>query len=151
MLAIISRSPTDVRPVFDAIAESAARLLGGVSALVALVEGDELRLAAATSTGDAGHEAMQSFYPLRLDGNPFGARVLRERIVRDVSDAENVPAEPYRNLARARGFRSQLNVPIIRGGEAIGLIAVGRREARASTANEIALLQTFADQAGDRD
>src|SRR5690349_11610171 len=53
----------------------------------------------------------------------------------------------WRGLARARGYQSLAEVPLLRHDEAIGAIAVTRREPGGFTDDEIALLQTFADQA----
>src|SRR5262249_25179021 len=55
--------------------------------------------------------------------------------------------EPVRASARARGYHSWVTVPMLRQDEAVGTIAVTRSEAGGFTDEEIALLQTFADQA----
>src|SRR5262249_60030852 len=55
--------------------------------------------------------------------------------------------EDWRATARVRGYRSAVVVPLLRQGEAIGAIAVSRREPGGFTGDEIALLQTFASQA----
>ncbi|MBI2206648.1 MAG: GAF domain-containing protein [Candidatus Rokubacteria bacterium] len=149
ILRIISSSPTDVQPVFDAIVTSAVRLLGGFSGVLARLVGDELRLAASTSTGGAGDDALRSFYPFRVDSNPIAVKVIREKAVFAIADTEaDLDIWPeFRDVARARGFRSDILVPLIRDDRAVGLIAVTRREPHRSTDEEIALLQTFATQA----
>ena len=50
-------------------------------------------------------------------------------------------------MSRAVGFRSILAVPMLRDGVALGVIAVGRAEPGPFTDRQVALLQTFADQA----
>ena len=60
ILRVISRSQTDVPPVFDAIVESAVRLLRAYSGLLTLIEGDQIELAALTSTDDAGNAAVRA-------------------------------------------------------------------------------------------
>ena len=60
ILRVISQSPTDVQPVFDTIARSALRLLGGVAANVARLIGEELHLAALTTTSEAGDDAVKA-------------------------------------------------------------------------------------------
>src|SRR5262245_8044677 len=68
ILRVVSSSPTDVQPVFDAIVRSALRLLDAVGANVARVVGDELHLAALTATGEMGDRALSASYPMPIDG-----------------------------------------------------------------------------------
>src|SRR5262249_32597147 len=64
ILRVISSSPTDVRPVFDAIVASAQRLLDAFGANVARLVGDELHLAAFTTRGQPGDDALRAAYPM---------------------------------------------------------------------------------------
>src|SRR5262249_4589213 len=66
-----------------------------------------------------------------------------------VSDTETDQriAPLVREIARARGYRSSLIVPMVRQGQAIGTISVTRRDVGIFTDEEIALIKTFADQA----
>src|SRR5262249_56923604 len=59
ILRVISRSQTDVRPVFDAILASAIRLLNGYTGALTRREGDQITLAALTSTDDASDAAVK--------------------------------------------------------------------------------------------
>src|SRR6202011_3872635 len=63
ILRVISRSQTDVQPVFDAIVASAVRLLGAYSGVLTRVQSDQIELAALTSTNDAGDTAARTLYP----------------------------------------------------------------------------------------
>src|SRR5687768_7337682 len=63
ILRVISSTPTDVQPVFDAIVKSALHLLEGYSAVVTRVEGEIQYLGAYTSTSAAGDESLRSRYP----------------------------------------------------------------------------------------
>src|SRR6202165_1915277 len=63
ILKVIASSPSDVQPVFDAIATSAKRLIGGITASVARIVDDMLHLAAFVTTGRSGDEAHKSTYP----------------------------------------------------------------------------------------
>src|SRR5262249_26808636 len=63
ILRVISGSQTDVQPVFDAIIRSAVRLLGGFSGVVTLIVGDQLHLAALTSTNPSGDAAQKALWP----------------------------------------------------------------------------------------
>src|SRR5262245_47675314 len=149
ILRVISRSPTDVQPVFEAIVQSALRLLAGVGANVARVVGDELHLAAFTATGEAGDSAISATYPMPIDGWNVAARAVRARAPIYLIDTETDP--DYQTLGKAvtqaRGVRSIVAVPMISQGSVVGTIAVSRREPGSFSAKEIALLQTFADQA----
>src|SRR5204862_2454413 len=66
ILRVISRSQTDVQSVFDAIVASAVRLLGGYAGLLTRVSGDQIEIAAITSTDAAGDAALRAAYPLPL-------------------------------------------------------------------------------------
>ena len=154
ILRTISRSYTDVQPVFQAIVDSATRLLGGHSAVLSRIIGDRIELAAYTHTDAAGDALLESFFPVPLSQTSADARPIRERVIGrlipyNVADVENDPrvGERGRASARARGYRSQLVVPMLRDGEPIGTLAVTRREPGAFSDDEVALLQTFADQA----
>src|SRR5262249_58709465 len=146
ILRVISSSPTEVQPVFDAIVAAGRRLSGGLSCTLRLLEGDVFRLAAFTSTGHIGDEAMRSALLMPV-GEPL-AQMMRTRASVFVADTEIDPlANAFRERARARGFRSVINVPLLRKGHVMGLINVTRQEPGMFAPPEIALLETFADQA----
>src|SRR5215470_6713800 len=150
ILRVISRSQTNVQPVFDAIVTSAVRLLGAYSGILTRVEGDQIVLAALTSTDDAGDAALRSVFPMSVQSAGVGnAQVIRDRQPFNLADAHSDPrlSETGRAAYRSRGSRSQAIVPLLRQDEAIGTIAVTRREPGGFSDDEIALLQTFADQA----
>jgi GAF domain-containing protein len=149
ILQVISRSPTDVQPVFDAIARNARQLLDGHTVSVIRRIDDDLHLMAFSSTDAAGEAVLKAFFPLRFDRIPAAARVMEERISLVVTDTETDPEIPenVRELSRARGWRSVVWTPMIRDDTAIGMIAVSRREPGGFVDGEVALLKTFADQA----
>jgi len=149
ILRVISSSPTDVQPVFDTIATSARRLLGGVTATVMRLVGDEVHLGAFGTTSETGDEALKSLFPTSLKSAPVVAEAIRDRAPCFVTDTETdlrVPSR-VRETARARGYRSNLIVPMLREDVPIGVINVMRREPGPFTDDEIALLKVFADQA----
>jgi signal transduction histidine kinase len=149
ILRVIGRSQADVQPVFDAILASAVRLLGAYSGSLTRSAGDQIELAALTSTDDAGDAAVRARYPRRLRSEDPQAQVLRDRAPLNFDDAQTDPRLPEatRAYARARGWRSVIMVPMLRHGEAVGTISVTRRDPGGFADDEIALLQTFADQA----
>ncbi len=150
ILRVISRSQTDVQPVFDAIVSSAVRLLGAYSGALTRVAGDQIALAALTSSGDdTADAALRAFFPHSVHSGATHAQAIRSRLPFNIADAQADPRvhETVRAYARSLGYYSQIVVPMLRQGEAMGAIAVTRREPGGFTDNEIALLQTFADQA----
>jgi two-component system, NtrC family, sensor kinase len=149
ILRVISQSQTDVQPVFDAIVSSAVRLLGAYSGVLTRIKNDQIELAALTSTNDAGDAAARALYPEPLQSERLTAQALRERAPFNIADAHTDPRLPEAEHARARvrGYRSLVVVPMLRHDETVGAIAVTRREPGGFSDDEIALLQTFADQA----
>ena len=150
ILKVIASSPSDVQPVFDAIARSALQLIGSQSAVVTRLVDDTLHLAARTATSKSGDKALRSMFPMPVSGSVGTAgRAIKTGAPVYVSDTETDPGygPKYRKLARARGFRSVMTVPMLREKRAIGTIAVTRRQPGAFTVQQIGLLQTFADQA----
>ncbi|MHC2281732.1 two-component system NtrC family sensor kinase [Bradyrhizobium diazoefficiens] len=147
ILRTIAASPSDTRPVFAAIASSSKRLLGGFSATVLQFIGDELHLVAFTPTSPDADEGLKASFPRRIEDFPTFALVRGgETIQFPDSEAEHVP-ELNRNLARLRGFRSVLFMPLMNRGAAVGMISVTRAEPGAFAPDLVQLLQTFADQA----
>ena len=149
ILRVISRSQADVQPVFDAIVASAVRLLGAYSGGLTRVVADQITLVALTSIDHAGDAAQRARYPQPLQSQDPHAHAIRERAPFNIADTQTDPRLPEtaHAAARARGFRGMVAVPMLRHDEAIGAITVSRREPGGFTDDEIALLQTFADQA----
>src|SRR5262249_10388497 len=149
ILRIISRSQTDVQPVFDAIVTTAVRLLGGYSGTLSRLANDLIHLAAFTHTDDSGDAALKMAYPCPRHSNEPHAHAIRDRAPVNIVDFHTDArwSEAARALPRARGWQSMMAVPLLRQDEPVGAIAVSRREPGGFTDDEIALLQTFADQA----
>lgn len=147
ILRNIAASPSDARPVFAAIASSSKRLLGGFSATVLQFIGDELHLVACTPTSPEADEGLKASFPRKITEFPTFALVRGgETIQFPDSEADDVP-ELNRELARLRGFRSVLFMPLMNRGTPVGMISVTRAEPGAFAPELVQLLQTFADQA----
>src|SRR5262245_28212758 len=149
ILRVISQSPTDVQPVFDAIAQSAVRLCRGRYCVVYRVDGDRLHVAAHRGMSPAGLMEMGRRYPALL-GAPYNSvRTVRERAVVHQIDADSDPAltDGQRRVAQIEGFRSQVFVPMLQEDKCVGVICLTRPENERYPESQVALLQTFADQA----
>jgi two-component system, NtrC family, sensor kinase len=145
ILKVIASSPSDVQPVFEAIATSANRLLGGFSSTVFLFIEGMAHLKALTPTTPAADEILKSSFPRPVaDFAPF--RMTQAGEVIQILDTEATAYE-LKEIARARGYRSMLYAPLMNKGASIGFIAVTRVQAGNFADNHIRLLQTFADQA----
>src|SRR6266404_6251558 len=145
ILKVIASSPADVQPVFEAIATSANRLIGGFSTAVFRFVDGMTHLVAFTRTHQAADDVLKSAFPRRLaDFPPF--EWVREGEVAQIADAEILP-DDVRDITRARGYRSVLFSPLMSKGTPIGLISVTRVEAGSFAPHHVQLLQTFADQA----
>lgn len=145
ILKIIASSPSEVKPVFDAIARRANALLGGFSTTVfRFIEGTA-HLAAFTPTNSAADEALKNMFPRSIADFESFARVQAGRVVL-TPDTEALTNE-IKFIARARGFRSMLFVPLTTAGMVIGMISVTRAEPGTFASHHVQLLQTFADQA----
>jgi PAS domain S-box-containing protein len=150
ILRVISSSPTDTQPVFDAIAQSGLRLFPSAAVAVALRDGDQVRAAAIATQDPAVAEAWKARFPDPLSRDRMhGTAILDCRLV-DVPDAEAEVDGPWGPGARnflASGNRAITITPMIHGDSAIGAISVIRSLPGPLTENQVALLQTFADQA----
>src|SRR5215472_4381465 len=146
ILAAISNSPIDSYRVFAEIAASAARLCEAYDAVIFQVDDAVLRLLA--------HEGPVSLGPVGqftvpLVRGSLTGRVTLERRTIQLADhqAEEVEYPEGTALARQVGVHTMLAVPLLRAGEAIGVIGLRRTEVRLFTDRQIELLKIFADQA----
>ena len=148
ILKVIASTPDDVQPVFDVIARSSNRLLGGYSTMVARIFDDALHLVAFTSTNPEGDAALRATFPSALAAFPFGDAIRRgeSTLITDTEAASGIPVQ-LRDLARARGYRSMLFCPLLRDKTAVGMISVTRKDPGPFAPHQVRLLQTFADQA----
>jgi two-component system, NtrC family, sensor kinase len=146
ILRVISRSPTDVQPVFDAIAANAARLCNAVNGLVIRFDGQLLHLAAHYNVDPERLAAVRQAYPRPPSRGALGGRAILTRAVVHVPDVSKDP-EYTLPAATTIGYRSVLAVPMMHEGVARGTILVARDVVAPFSGTHITLIQTFADQA----
>ena len=145
ILKVIASSPSDTQPVFDAIAASANRLMGGYSTAVFRFIDGVAHLKALTSTTPEGDEALKSTFPRKFeDYSP--AQIVQRGEIAQVADTEEAP-EAFRTLGRVRGYRSVVYAPLMNKGVSIGMIAIARVQPGTFADDHVQLLKTFADQA----
>src|SRR5436190_6229921 len=145
VLKVIASSPSDVQPVFEAIAWSANRLIGGFSTGVYRFVGDMVHMAAFTPTTPEADAAFQSMFPMPRSEIPAVALVENGEPAQ-ISDSETADPQTIR-ISRVRGWRSVLFTPLMNKDVPIGFIAVNRRETGSFADHHVQLLRTFADQA----
>ena len=147
ILKIIASSPSDVEPVFKAVAERAMSLLDCWSVIVVGYDGEQMHFGAACGALPDTEQYVRQFYPSRPGSESLQGRSILERTAINIADAFADQSQQVRDRARARGFRAVLAVPMLRDGQPFGSISVARKEPGAFASSEIGLLQTFADQA----
>jgi signal transduction histidine kinase/CheY-like chemotaxis protein len=145
ILKAISAAPTDAAPVFETIVAHAARLCEASFAFVMLNRDGCLVLAARTACTPEFAEFLSQGKPLNR-ATATGRAALERRPVQvlDFLAGADVLVTPAH---RREGIRTVLAVPMLRDDVLLGVIAIWRREVRAFSDKQIALLQTFADQA----
>src|SRR5215831_6615634 len=147
VLKVISRSPTDVQPVFDMIAESARRLCDGQFCFVYRFDGQLLHFVAHHSLTPEVLEMNRRAYPAPPSRRSAAARAILERRFVQIPDINADPDYVLGAQAVVGGYRSVVGVPILRDGLPVGAIAVSRARAGPLPDRQIELLKTFADQA----
>jgi two-component system, NtrC family, sensor kinase len=145
ILRVISGSPTDLAPVFDAILASACRLCGANLAALWRVSGEELVGTASYNASREFAEHMKSNPLVPSRKGPTRLAALERRTVH-IADMTIEPGFSPVSLHLEKA-RTVVSVPLLHDGALVGVLSMWRREVRAFTEQQIALVQTFADQA----
>jgi hypothetical protein len=122
VLNIISRSPTDAQPVFNAIAESAAHLCDAVFTVVWLYDGNLLHYAASYNFTPEVLDQINKSFPRRPDRSIAAGRAILDGKIAHVPDMLADPAYAH-ELALAGNWRASVAVPILRDGKPVGAIS----------------------------
>jgi signal transduction histidine kinase len=149
ILAVISGSPTDTKPVFDAIVQGGLRLFADAAISVALPDGEQVRAAAVAESDSARAAAWRGRFPFPLTREYMHGVAILDRKVVDIADVRDAPpgmAAGARNFL-ASGYRGITIMPMMRGEEAIGALSVVRVAPGPLTDRQLAVLKTFSDQA----
>jgi PAS domain S-box-containing protein len=147
ILASISGSMTDTKPMFDAIVRNLLRLFGTRFAVVQLLRDGMVHMPVAD--GEPGFERLTDRYPRPLDNHTVGGRAMLSKQVVQCAPVIDNPATPEATVQFARdfGFNSVIFAPMIREGKVIGAIGTARRDPIPFDDKQAALIKAFADQA----
>ncbi|PYN91223.1 MAG: histidine kinase, partial [Candidatus Rokuibacteriota bacterium] len=145
LLKVIGRSTFDLQPVFETLADNAVRLCEAERALIYRFDGQVLRIVA-THNASAELRAFLERNPLSLArGSAAGRASLARRTVH-IHDVRADPEYTY-GAMQIDAVRTVLGIPMLRNAELLGVIVIYRHEVRPFTDNQIALMETFTDQA----
>ena len=144
ILRVIASSRIDLQSVLNAVAENAARICEANDALIYRFDGRRIEGAAdyGPLPGDIGRG------PRAIDSQTIPGRVVMNRETVHIHDLYAVPESELRaSFLRKHNTRTVLATPLLCQGNPIGVIMIRRMEVRPFSDRQIALLETFADEA----
>lgn len=145
VLGVISRSPTALEPVLDAICGIAAQLCEAEWAVCFQLQDSRYHLAGSNSA----KPELVTYYaehPIPPGRGTLVGRVALDRCTTHIPDCLADPDYTALDFQRLGEFRTMLGVPLLRGGVAIGAIGLARNTVKPFTDKQIKLVETFADQ-----
>jgi signal transduction histidine kinase len=145
VLDVMSRSAFDLRAIFETVAESSVRLCGADRAFIFRFDGELLRVVA-TFNADPEFRKWVEQNPIRPGRHSGTARAALERKTIYILDVLADPDYTY-GAKNVEGIRTILGVPILKGDDLLGVIMIYRLEVKPFTDKQIALVETFGDQA----
>ena len=146
VLEVISRSAFNLQAVFETVAESSVRVCGSDRAFIFRFDGELLRVAATFNASQEFKEFVAR-NPIRPGRHSVAARAALERRTIHIPDVQSDPEYSY-GAKDFETLHTVLGVPILKGDDLLGVIVMNHKEAfRPFTDKQIALVETFADQA----
>ncbi len=149
VLKEMSASPADAQPVFDLICDQARALLGTPAVTLFEYDGTLVHLRARSLSASFADPAALTAYtvgwPRILDRGSLSCRAILDRTVIHVRDMDAEPGVSPE--VRALGSKTQVVIPLMRDGRAIGAISTGSTRPDGVSDTQIELLKTFAEQA----
>ena len=142
---VIASSPTDLQPVFDAIVGSATRVYEATFAALHRFDGQVLTFDAHHGMTEPEIQESRRRGPLPPGRGIAVGRAILDRRIGHIHDIRRDP--DYRSTEGQMSFRTILAVPLLREGKAVGALGLWRREVQPFSDKQIALVETFADQA----
>ena len=142
---VISSSASDLQAVFDTIAENAVRLCEAKRAFIFRFDGEVLHSVASYNVGPELREFVHR-NPIAPGRHSISARAALERRTVHVTDIQADPEYSYATRD-VEPIRTMLSVPMLKGDGLIGTITIYRLEVKPFTDKQVALVETFADQA----
>ena len=146
VLRVISQSKFELQSVLQSVAETAARLCRSDGAVIFQLEGGIYRFAAGYSLAPAFLKIERQTLISPGPGTVVGRAAMTRRVAR-IDDALADPLYEKKEDAKVEGNRSMIGVPVLRDGQPVVVIGLGRRRFDPFGKREIELATTFAAQA----
>ncbi len=147
ILRVISGSPTDVTPVFEAIVQAGVELVSSGFVTTLIKDGTSFRPLARGSKDGLSDVSMRENTPIAPNEN-FPSQVIFSKEVMHIPDWTIIDLPPFeQEMHEQFDIMSSIYLPLIRGEDCLGVLAFIRNEKKAFTKKEIDIAQSFCDQA----
>jgi signal transduction histidine kinase len=147
VLSVISSSPGDLKPVFEAMLENATRLCEANFGNLLLREDDAFRIVALHGAPRPYLEARQRNPIVRSSPGSDLDRLVNTKEIVHVPDLRMDETAKDMEITKLAGARTLLSVPMLRENHVVGALGIYRQEVRPFTEKQIDLVKNFAAQA----